>query len=72
MTSKLNRYGWMVIFFIGIFVAIWLEWQSETASPVMWFLVTGVWSAICGIGFTVMNVFVKTKPSTIVGKKTED
>ena len=65
MSAKLNRYIWMAIFFAGIFSSIWLEWQTETASPVMWFLITGVWSAVCGIGFTVMNVFVKTKPSSI-------
>lgn len=62
----------MAIFFLGIFVSIGLEWLAKTASPMAWFLLTGVWSAVCGIGFTVMNAFVKTKPSLLAEKKTED
>lgn len=62
----------MVIFFIGVIVSVWLEWLAKTASPMAWFLVTGVWSAVCGIGFTVTNIFVTVKLPSFVGKKTED
>lgn len=60
MGAKLNRYLWMLIFFLGIAVSIWLEWLAKTTSPMAWFLVTGIWSAVCGIGFTVTNIFLDT------------
>ena len=70
--SKLNRYIWMGIFFVGVAIFTWLEVQGETASPVVLFLITGVWSAVCGIGFSVMNSFVRLKQATFAEDKTED
>ena len=72
MRAKLNRYLWMGIFFLGMFVSVWLEWLAKTASPMAWFLLTGVWSAVCGIGFTVTNTFVTTKSSRLARQESED
>ena len=58
MQAKANRYLWMLIFFAGIAISILLEWLATTTSPMVWFLLTGVWSAVCGIGFTVTNTFI--------------
>jgi len=64
VSKKVNRYLWMAIFFIGIFISIWLEWLAKTASPMAWFLISGVWSAVCGIGFTVSNIFARASLAT--------
>ena len=69
MNAKINRYLWMIVFFFGIAISVWLEWLAKTTSPMAWFLVTGVWSAICGIGFTVTNVFADARPSPDKSKK---
>ncbi len=71
MSKTTNRYLWMAIFFLGLLASIWLEWLADTASPMAWFLLTGVWSAVCGIGFTVSNVFVKSS-ARVVGPETQD
>ena len=72
MNKKINRYLWMAIFFLGIIISILLEWSAKTASPMAWFLVTGVWSAVCGIGFTLSDAFVKTSSSINARQETED
>lgn len=72
MRAKLNRYLWMGIFFIGMIISVWLEWLARTASPMAWFLLTGVWSAVCGIGFTISNVFMKPKTTQSMAKDPQD
>jgi len=54
----LNRVVW-----IGLFLAVsatfaWLEWRSGADSAMGWFLATSLWSALCGIGFTVSEWWV--------------
>ena len=60
MKANVNRYLWMLIFFAGIALSILMEWLATTTSPMVWFLLTGVWSAVCGIGFTVTNTLVNS------------
>lgn len=53
-----NRVIWMVIFLIGTGVFAWLEWQGDDGSPMAWFLLTSLWSALCGISYTVIHWFI--------------
>jgi len=62
----------MAIFFVGIAFMIWMAWLAGSASPMAWFLVSGVWSAVCGIGFTVTNSMLRTNSATSVVKKSAD
>lgn len=72
MNRRINRYLWMAIFFLGVLASAWLAWLANTASPMVWFLVTGVWSAVCGIGFTVSNSLVRSKSSAAVRQASRD
>ena len=42
---------------LGTAAFAWLEWRGSELSAMAWFLVTSLWSAICGIGYTVMHWF---------------
>jgi len=46
------------MFFIGVILFGWLEWQYQTGSGMVWFMLTSLWSAICAIGYTVLNWFL--------------
>ncbi len=52
---KTNRIIWMIVFLTGTVYMGILEWQSETSLSVGWFLFSGLWSAFCGICFTVLD-----------------
>lgn len=49
----MNRLVWMVIFTLGAATFAWIEWDNAEASAMGWFIETSLWSAVCGIGFTV-------------------
>lgn len=51
------RVAWMAIFMLGAAAFAWLEWRGSESSAMAWFLLTGLWSAICGIGYTLMHWF---------------
>ncbi len=51
------RVAWMVIFMLGTAAFAWLDWRGSVPSAMAWFLLTGLWSAICGIGYTLMHWF---------------
>lgn len=51
------RIMWMAIFMFGAAAFAWLEWRGSELSAMAWFLLTGLWSAICGIGYTLMHWF---------------
>lgn len=51
------RVAWMVIFVLGTAAFAWLDWRGSVLSAMAWFLLTGLWSAICGIGYTLMHWF---------------
>jgi hypothetical protein len=61
------RVAWMAIFLLGTAALAWLEWRSSEPSTMAWFLFTGVWSAVCGIGYTVMHWFKLDRTSRPVG-----
>lgn len=50
-----NRIAWIVIFLAGTAVFSWMEWQDDHASFMGWFILTSLWSAACGIGYTVSD-----------------
>jgi len=54
---EFNRLLWMLLFLIGTVFFAWLEWQGKQSAPMMFFLMTSLWSAVCGIGYTVMHWF---------------
>lgn len=56
-----NRMTWIVIFLLGAGVFAWLEWQGNGGSAIAWFLLTSLWSALCGIGYTVFHWFIVEK-----------
>ena len=49
----MNRVLWMAVFILGAGVFAWIEWRGGEGSAMGWFIETSVWSAVCGIGFTV-------------------
>jgi hypothetical protein len=51
------RIAWMAIFILGVAEFAWLEWSGSELPAMAWFLLTGLWSAVCGIGYTVMHWF---------------
>lgn len=56
-----NRVFWMLIFLLGAGLIILLEWQGEAGSAMLWFMLTSLWSAICGISYTVIQWFIVEK-----------
>jgi len=55
ISRKLNWFIWSMIFFIGALLIALAEWQSESAGVIGWFIYTSLWSAWCGIGFTIVE-----------------
>lgn len=53
-----NRVAWMVIFLSGTMVFIWMISRDGSSSEMVWFLLTSLWSAFCGIGYTVLHWFI--------------
>jgi hypothetical protein len=53
--EDINRIAWGVVFFLGAMTFVWMEWQDDNWSPMGWFLLTSLWSAVCGIGYTVVH-----------------
>ena len=51
------RVAWMAIFLLGTSFFAWLELSNVSGSAMVWFLLTGLWSAVCGIGYTVHHWF---------------
>lgn len=45
---------WMAIFLLGTGIFTWLD---NGSSAMAWFLLTSVWSAVCGISYTVFHWF---------------
>ena len=57
------RIAWMAIFFLGAGASAWIEWTSEAPSAMAWFLISGVWSAACGVGYTLMHWYAVDQAS---------
>ena len=52
------RVSWMAIFLLGTAFLAWFELRSDSGSAMVWFMFTGLWSAVCGIGYTVHHWLV--------------
>jgi hypothetical protein len=61
------RVAWMVIFLAGAGALAWLEWRADEPSDMAWFLYTGLWSAVCGIGYTLMHWYKVDRAPPRVG-----
>lgn len=59
--EDINRAAWGVLFLLGAAVFVWMEWQDNNWSPMVWFMLTSFWSAACGIGYTVVHWFISEK-----------
>lgn len=55
---EFNRVLWMVLFLVGTAIFAWLELQDTGGNTMVFFLLTSLWSAVCGIGYTVMHWFI--------------
>jgi len=51
----INRLMWIIVFFSGSFFLIYLEWNAQQSHTVGWFIFASIWSAVCGIGFTLCD-----------------
>jgi len=58
---ELNRLVWMVLFLLGTALFAWWEWHDNSGSQMAWFMLTSLWSAVCGIGYTVIHWFVSDR-----------
>ncbi len=57
-TKTINRIVWMMIFLVVSAIFAWSEWGNAPQSAVGWFLATSLWSAVCGIGYSVCDWWV--------------
>jgi len=55
----INWLFWGGLFFFGTAVSGWLEWQSREAHTLAWFLAISLWSALCAIGYSLMDWLLK-------------
>jgi len=58
---KVNRIIWIFIFLAGSAYMAMLEWNEEQHRALGWFLFTSLWSAFCGIGFTIIDWLIGFK-----------
>ncbi len=56
-----NRIIWIIIFLTGSLYMAILEWGDEQHHALGWFLFTSLWSALCGIGFTIFDWLIDFK-----------
>ncbi len=56
--QEVNRIAWMVIFLGGAAWLGWLGWRDGSGNTTGWFLFTSLWSAVCGIGYTLAHWFI--------------
>ncbi len=54
-----NWFFWSSLFFSGCLAAVWLEWRSFTAHTLGGFVAISLWSAICAIGYSLFDWFLK-------------
>jgi hypothetical protein len=55
----INRLVWMGIFIAVAAAIAWMEIQSDRLPMIGWFLAAGIWSAVCGIGYSVCDWIVR-------------
>ena len=56
--KTINRVFWMILFLAVVGALAWSEWRSDSISGMGWFLATSLWSAVCGIGYSVADWWV--------------
>lgn len=49
----MNRLVWTVIFFTGFLLVTWTGLGGKEASPITWFVLSGVWGAVTGVGYSI-------------------
>jgi hypothetical protein len=55
----LNWLTWTVVFIVGTLIFTWVEWHSDTAGALGWFISISIWSMVCGIGFSVVEWIIR-------------
>lgn len=67
LKTTINRLVWMLIFITVAAALVILEWQDNRYPWMGWFLAAGMWSAICGIGYSVCDwILQRNTPVKIV------
>lgn len=56
-----NRIIWGGIFLTGAAWFAWQDWANGSTSPMAWFLITGLWSALCGIAYSLVHWLLEKK-----------
>ena len=59
--KTINRVLWMMLFLTVVGALAWSEWRSTSISGMGWFLATSLWSAVCGIGYSVADCWVVSR-----------
>lgn len=59
--AQINRVFWIILFLSGCLYFALLEWSEDANQSLGWFLLTSLWSAFCGIGFTIFDWLFRFK-----------
>ena len=76
--QQINRIAWMLLFLSVSAALAWGEWRSNGGSGVGWFLAVSLWSAVCGIGYSVGDWLLRGrgydagKGSVLHGQRQDD
>jgi len=62
--QEANRIAWMLIFLTVAAAMAWAEWSGGPGSGVGWFLAISLWSAVCGIGYSIGDWLLRGKAQT--------
>ncbi len=57
--ALINWLFWGGLFFLGTAVSAWLEWHSNESHTLAWFIAISLWSALCAIGYSLMDWLLK-------------
>jgi len=56
---SINWLFWSALFFLGTAVSAWLEWHSKESHTLAWFIAISLWSALCAIGYSLVDWLLK-------------
>lgn len=57
--QTMNRLVWIVLFLLVSALFAWAEWREGGAPGIGWFLAASLWSAVCGIGFSACDWWLR-------------
>ncbi len=51
----LNWLIWSIVFFAGVAIFTWVEWNDSSTGTMYWLFKTSMWSMVCAIGFSIFE-----------------